>query len=154
MSDQIIVKLGLKSRQTQLKYSNIKSRRWDLALSFYFFWWFTIDFGSIQNWRPINSLEITLSQYSINELDIIKDKLGSPHHLYLVCRGELGDVSLHLDDAGERGHGLEIHRHDLHVLPLLLWPLKLLVIIYYSIYNFLSLYQSLCWFLSGFIFPG
>ena len=42
----------------------------------------------------------------------------------LVGGGELGDVSLELGDPGQRRHGLQVHRHDLHLLPLLLRPLR------------------------------
>ena len=44
--------------------------------------------------------------------------------LHLVGGGELGDVALELGDPGQRRHGLQVHRHDLHLLPLLLRPLR------------------------------
>ena len=43
----------------------------------------------------------------------------------LVGCGELGDVALELCHARQRGHRLQVHRHDLDVLPLSLGSLKL-----------------------------
>lgn len=37
-------------------------------------------------------------------------------------RPDLSDVTLDLSDSRQRSHGLQVHRHDLHLLTLLLLP--------------------------------
>ena len=60
-----------------------------------------------------------------NQRPVFRSRDQSEAGIYLVGGGQLGDVALHLDDPGEGRHGLQVHRHDLHLLSLLLWPLKL-----------------------------
>lgn len=49
--------------------------------------------------------------------------LSSLFGIQVVCfHPHLGDVALDLGDSWQRSHGLQVHRHDLHLLCLLLSP--------------------------------